>query len=191
MQHIRETIPAHLRRETTIPDAAYFRERIPELDAWGVSDGEIRRQSALLLEYLNQQQICKACKGYQACGKEGDLQGFTQTLGRYGSQLTLGVERCKPYLDFASAQRINRWSGYYGRVEQDAQFTLANFPREQRAKYPRLLSYAEQFANTYTPGQDMAGVYLFGTAWCWQNASDAGGLEPFAGAWCSGTVRTL
>jgi primosomal protein DnaI len=162
VEHIREVIPQAWRGLDGQFDVAYFRKRIPELQEWQVSDSEVSMRRAMLLEYLRQQSICQGCMGYDACGKEGDMQGFQETLGTYTGQLTVRVERCQPFLDNQLQRKLHRYIEVAGVMPQDSSFQFSNFPEEQRRKYPKLLSYAERFANRYELRQDNLGVYLFG-----------------------------
>lgn len=143
-------------------DVAYFRNSIPELDEWGISNEVISHHQVLLLEYLRQAKVCQTCQGFLKCGKEGDMQGFTQTLERYGPHLTVGVQRCQPFQDNVLRKRLERWALVSGGLPQDQSFQFDNYPLEQRRKYPRLMTYAEQFAETYEVGQPGVGMYLFG-----------------------------
>jgi len=162
MQHIQYAIPNAYRTRTTDYDTNFFRREISELDEWELSDESIVRAQAQLLEYVRQQNICKQCQGFDLCGKEGDMQGFTQTLNRYGGDISLGVKRCTPFLDQQLRKRVEKWSQFAGGVAFDESYTFANFPGEQRKKYPRLMDFAEDFAATYVPGQPSGGLYLFG-----------------------------
>lgn len=162
MQHIREVIPKAWRTHVVDCNPAEFRAQIPELDEWDVADATIKQQQVLLSEYLRQQQICAACRGYASCGKEGDMQGFVQSLERYGSQLTAVVKRCDPYRESQLQQRVHRFAAFSGSMPEDRAYRFDNFPSEQRMRYPKLVRYAEDFAKKYEPGQSMPGVYLFG-----------------------------
>ncbi|GGI96058.1 hypothetical protein GCM10010885_02180 [Alicyclobacillus cellulosilyticus] len=162
MHHIQDLLPRRWRRAAAKYDADFFRRAIPELAEWGIADEEIERHRALLLEHLRQHAICNRCTGYEQCGKEGDMRGFVQTLVRYGGQLAAAVHRCPPYQEFQLRQRVARWAQLAGTMEQDSRFVFANFPAEQRRKYPRLVRFAEEFAETYQPGQPGTGVYIFG-----------------------------
>jgi primosomal protein DnaI len=160
--HIKDVLPRGMTERVKEYDAAYFKARIPELSEWDVSDEVIERHRALLLEYLRQQKICARCQGFESCGKEGDMQGFVQTLEQYGRQITTGVARCRPFLENQMKRRIERWTQMSGGIVQDQSYTFANFPREQRLKYPRLMKFAEDFAETYEVGKPSQGIYLFG-----------------------------
>ncbi|QQE76988.1 AFG1/ZapE family ATPase [Alicyclobacillus sp. SO9] len=162
MQHIKEMIPPEWRKVNDRYNSEYFRQRIPELDLWSVPDEEILRRRALLFEYLRQKSICALCQGYNRCGKEGDMKGFEQTLEQYGNQVTVRVDRCQPFADHRGRQKLRKWFNVAGALPQDTSFQFANFPTEQRRKYPKLLSFAERFANRYEIGAEMSGVYLFG-----------------------------
>jgi len=162
VQHIREVIPKNWRAVDTSFNADYFRSRIPELQQWTLGDAGILAQRALLLEYLRQASICNLCKGFEKCGKEGDMQGFQQHLEQYGGQVTVRVDRCQPFLEYQFRRKLHRWRNVAGALPQDEHFQFANFPDEQRRKYPRLLNYAERFVNRYQMGQESGGVYLFG-----------------------------
>lgn len=162
MQHIKGLLPRNDRALDGRYDPEYFRGAIPALLEWDVSDDVIVRNRALLLEYLRQQVICEGCRGYPVCGKEGDLRGFTQALDRYGANLTVGVHRCQPYQDEQLRVRIERYAAISGVLKQDQTFRFANFPDEQRHKYPKLIRFAEEFADTFEAGQTGPGLYLFG-----------------------------
>lgn len=163
MLHIQELIPK-LARNVDINQytANYFRTRIPELSEWNITDSTIVHHRAALLEYLRQQNICANCEGFRTCGKEGDMQGFVQVLEPYGQQVSYGVQRCQPFIDEQVRRQVERWSELSGSVVQDRSFQFANFPIEQRKKYPRLLDFAQSFANTHQVGEQAVGLYLFG-----------------------------
>jgi primosomal protein DnaI len=162
VQHIKDLLPVSADHKYLQYDAQYFRRAIPQLNEWGLSDATIEKHRLLLLEYLRQAKICAACTGFAHCGKEGDLQGFEQELERYGDQLTVGVRRCRPYMEDQMRRRAERWRRISGALPEDKSFQFSNFPVEQRRKYPKLLRYAEQFANTFEVGQTMSGLYIFG-----------------------------
>jgi primosomal protein DnaI len=160
MQHIRALLPRAVRSDAV--SVAELRRRIPELSAWSVPDDVIERERALLVEYLRQQRICAACRGFEQCAKEGDMRGFTQHLQYHDAQLGVAVQRCTPYLQFQLRRRVEQYAALSGTMEQDSLYTLENFPLEQRRKYPRLMRFAEEFAERYTPGEPGPGLYLFG-----------------------------
>ncbi|MDQ0188339.1 ATP-binding protein [Alicyclobacillus cycloheptanicus] len=162
MQHIRDVIPPNWRQKLPNHDAAYFRKQIPELAAWDVSDDVILRNQALLLTHIRQRDICAHCQGFSNCGKEGDMKGFTQSLALQGRQLTAVVSRCQPYQEAQMQARVKRISAFSGALPEDRTFQFSNFPEEQRKKYPRLLAYAERFAETWQTGAKGSGLYLFG-----------------------------
>lgn len=162
MHHIRELIPKNWSAVDAAFDSDYFRTRIPELQQWGVPDDVVIAARALLLEYLRQRAICDVCKGFEQCGKEGDMQGFQQKLELYGNQITVRLDRCGPFLESQLRRKLQRWRNVAGSLPQDQYFQFSNFPEEQRRKYPRLLNYAEKFANRYELGEAGDGVYLFG-----------------------------
>lgn len=162
MEHIQELLPKGRRDQAIQYDVAYFRRALPLLQEWQVKDATINRHRAMLLEFLRQQETCRVCKGYESCGKEGDMRGFTQKLEPYGSELSVGVYRCQPYLDAQLRERLQRWNALSGGLNQDESFQFENFPREQRLKYPRLIKFAEDFAETFEVGKKGPGLYLFG-----------------------------
>ncbi|OFW76832.1 MAG: DNA replication protein [Alicyclobacillus sp. RIFOXYA1_FULL_53_8] len=162
MQHIKAILPKSWREQADSYDVPYFRRVIPALQSWNVSDSTVERHRAMLLEYLRQEDICKACQGYLSCPKEGDMRGFTQNLEVYGSELTVRVNRCQPYQEEQLRRRLQRWNHLSGSLEKDESFQFANFPLEQRQRYPRLLQFAEEFADTFEVGQTGAGLYIFG-----------------------------
>lgn len=162
MQHIKDLLPHGVKDKVFTYNERDFRDAIPELDAWGVSSDVVRHHQILLLEYLRQRDICAHCQGFDKCGKEGDMQGFTQTLEPYGPHLTIGVQRCRPFLEDVLRKRLERWAVVSGGLPQDQSYQFSNFPLEQRRRYPRLMQYAEQFAQTFEVGQSAVGLYLFG-----------------------------
>lgn len=162
MKHIQDLLPKDRRDQGVDYDVAYFRRALPLLQQWNVSDATIQRHRAMLLEFLRQQNTCRMCRGYETCGKEGDMQGFTQTLEPYGSELSVGVNRCQPFRDAQLKLRLERWHVLSGGLNQDEFFQFENFPLEQRRKYPRLLKFAEDFAESYEVGNTGPGLYIFG-----------------------------
>lgn len=162
MQHIREVIPTAWRGQSPQYKPNDFRDRIPELDEWSVSDETISSHQTLLVEYLRQHDICKACRGFKSCGKEGDMQGFEQSLIRYGARLTTAVKRCPPYQDAQLQQKVRRFAAFSGALREDEAYQFENFPAEQRRRYPKLVHYAMDFADHFEPGKVMQGVYVFG-----------------------------
>ncbi|MBX6352908.1 MAG: cell division protein ZapE [Thermoflavifilum sp.] len=160
MHHIRTLLPDDRGARTIHVDT--LRERLPELQEWAVPDHVILRERAMLVEYLRQRRICGACAGYDQCGKEGDMKGFTQHLQFDGRQLSVAVRRCAPYLQWLMRRRVEQYAALSGEMAQDRTFTLANFPIEQRQKYPRLMRFAEDFAEGFSPGTRAPGLYLFG-----------------------------
>ncbi|MCL6593080.1 MAG: cell division protein ZapE [Alicyclobacillus sp.] len=162
IEHLLPRDPHRKNQPSRTFDVPFFLRAIPELARWGVPEPVIEQHRAMLLEYLRQARICSRCPGYAACPKEGDMQGFTQTLERYGAQLTVRVHRCQPYMEEQSRRRVARWAALSGALPHDEQFQFANFPVEQRRKYPRLLQFAEQFAETFKAGETRDGLYIFG-----------------------------
>lgn len=163
MQHIREAIPAAWKSRRTQMNPASIRERVPELDEWSVSDAVISRNQSMLTEYLRQQSICAACRGYASCGKEGDMKGFVQSLEQYGAQLTSVFKRCAPYEEAQLQRRVQQYAAFSGALPEDRSFRFDNFPAEQRTRYPKLVGYAQQFTERFAVGQQpLQGVYLFG-----------------------------
>ena len=162
MQHIRSLFPITWREPIEEYDVSYFRRTIPQLDDWDVSGESVEVHRPMLLEYLRQKAICAGCHGFSSCGKEGDMQGFAQELELYGPQLSLRVHRCEPFLEEGLKRRLDRWNHLSGFLDQDSHFRFGNFPLEQRRKYPRLLEFAEDFANHFETGQTHPGIYLFG-----------------------------
>ncbi|KPV43291.1 DNA replication protein [Alicyclobacillus ferrooxydans] len=154
--------PEDVQAKVEAYDTSYFRRRVPQLNEWGASDAQILAHRAMLLEYVRQQSICEHCQGFNACGKEGDMQGFIQTLEQYGPTLSVGVRRCRPFLEAQLRETVNRWHEFSGALKQDSEFRLGNFPVEQRRKYPKLFRYAYDFAETFEVGQTTSGLYLFG-----------------------------
>ncbi|MCL6444216.1 MAG: ATP-binding protein [Alicyclobacillus sp.] len=161
MNHIKELLP-RAAQPGQVTDVATLRAKIPELQAWQISDDVIARHRLLLTEYVRQQSICSRCRGYSQCGKEGDMRGFIQQLELYEANLTVRVRRCNPYVEDAMKRRVERFAAVSGSLPQDAEYTFATLPKEFRKKYPALMQYVEQFAETYEIGQTMPGVYLFG-----------------------------
>lgn len=159
--HIRDLLPQAANRMAEV-DIDYFRQAIPQLKEWAVPDAIILKNSALLLEYIRQEKICSRCTGLESCGKEGDMQGFVQTLERYGVNLTAGVQRCQPFKEAQLRKRVEKWAVTSGGLAQDQAYQLSNFPLEQRRKYPRLMQFVEEFVETYEVGQAASGLYLFG-----------------------------
>ncbi|QSO53315.1 ATP-binding protein [Alicyclobacillus curvatus] len=162
LQSLKDLLPEDIRAQVASYDGTYFRRHIPQLEEWGVTDEQIAAQRATLLEYIRQQSICSSCRGFASCGKEGDMQGFVQTLEQYGPTLTVGVRRCRPFLDARVRSSVNRWHEFSGALKRDGDFLLTNFPQEQRRKYPKMFRYAVDFAEAYEPGQATPGLYLFG-----------------------------
>ena len=161
-QHIKTLLPSQWREHVDHYNTAFFRKSVPELNEWQVGDGTIEHHKAMLLEYLRQKKVCSHCTGYHSCAKEGDMQGFTQQLELYGPQLSVRVQRCRPFLEEQVRRRLNQWAVYSGELEQDEAYQFANFPSEQSRKYPRLMQFAEHFAEMYEAGQTGSGLYLFG-----------------------------
>ncbi|WAH38986.1 AFG1/ZapE family ATPase [Alicyclobacillus dauci] len=166
MQHIQQMFPRSFQGHDKGFDVDYFRQRIPELNELNLSDAFITRYRATLLEYLRQASICDACRGYEHCGKSGDMQGFVQVLEPYKSQLTVSVQRCQPFLEFMAKRRVDKYASAAGMMELDEGFQFSNYPEEQAQKYPRLMRYARQFAHGFVPGSkehnENSGLYLFG-----------------------------
>lgn len=162
MQHIQKVIPGAWRAKTNEYDVNFFRNAIPELDDWKLSDGAVQRAKAQLLEFLRQQTVCNQCPGFDLCPKEGDMQGFTQTLNVYGGDIALDVARCKPFVEHQVRKRVEKWSNIAGGISFDASFTFENFPAEQGRKYPRLMEFAKSFADSFVQGIPSDGLYLFG-----------------------------
>lgn len=90
------------------------------------------------------------------------MQGFLQSLERYGPHVSVAVHRCEPYKEWRLRQEVSKWQPFSGALKQDKSYRLENYPMEQRTRYPRLFQYAENFAETFQPGQSTAGLYLFG-----------------------------
>ncbi|MFB5191126.1 AFG1/ZapE family ATPase [Alicyclobacillus fastidiosus] len=165
MQHIQQLFSKALQGHDKGYDTAYFRSRIPELNQFSVSDAFIERSRAALLEYLRQADICSGCQGFHACGKQGDMQGFTQVLEPYKGQLNVSVQRCRPYIDHLAKKRVDRYASLAGMIELDESFQFENYPQEQSKKYPKLMRYAMEFAMGFQPDDQTpttSGVYLFG-----------------------------
>ncbi|MCL6625385.1 AFG1/ZapE family ATPase [Alicyclobacillus shizuokensis] len=162
MEHIKSVLPSAHMPDASAWDVTYFRREIPELNTWQVDDDAIWRHRHLLLEYIRQRDVCAGCRGFEVCPKEGDMQGFVQVLEPYGGQLTVRVRRCQPFREYHLRLRLQRYVVEAGGLPQDTSFRFANFPREQKQKYPRLVRFAEQFAETYEIGKPSPGVYIFG-----------------------------
>lgn len=162
MQALRERMPQGLDGQLTQYTPDYFRRAIPQLKEWEVTDSQIHAHQAMLLEYIRQESICARCTGYATCGKEGDMKGFIQTLEPYGPNLSVGVRRCRPFLEHQVQQEVARWQPLSGALKRDKSFQLDNFPNEQRKRYPRLMKYAVDFAENFELGDVRPGLYLFG-----------------------------
>lgn len=162
LQSIKESFGPEVQSKVQSYDSSYFRRTIPQLNEWGVTDAQIAAARPTLLEYVRQQGICNRCKGFASCGKEGDMQGFVQTLEMYGPTLSVGVRRCRPFLEARTQSAMSRWHEFSGALKRDQEFSLTNFPAEQRRKYPKLFRYAVDFAESFEAGQTTPGLYLFG-----------------------------
>lgn len=162
MHHILDVLPRDWKAKIQISSPDSIRERIPELNQTEATDAFIIKNQAALLEYVRQQKICAACQGFNKCGKDGDMQGFTQVIEPYGSQFQISVQRCQPYKDSQLKRRVEKWTEFSGGTPQDSQFQFANYPLEQSRKYPKLIEFAKQFANTHEVGSTSSGLYLFG-----------------------------
>ncbi len=162
MEHIKNLIMNYRGPATHPYSVSYFRTHIPELEHWNTSDNIIEHQQVLLLEYIRQKEICAHCQGFESCGKEGDMKGFQQVLETYGQDLSISVQPCPPYQQYVIQRRVKRWEHVSGELQLDRNFQLANFPTEQRRKYPRLFRFARDFAETFSVGDSGAGLYLFG-----------------------------
>jgi len=162
VQHIKSSLPGVPKQVRATYDALYFREHIPLLSELEMTDKAIERNQAILLEYLIQSKACASCTGYLSCKKIGDLKGFSQILEPYGSQLTMRVERCKPFWDDILKRRIQKFALASGGLDDDLSFQFSNFPEEQKKRYPKLLGFAQNFANEFEIGQASPGLYMFG-----------------------------
>lgn len=170
MQHIQEIVSKSLRGHDKGYDVAYFRRHIPELNEMTVTDAFIVRYRAALLEYLRQAEVCARCTGFATCGKDGDMQGFTQTLEPYKGQVAVSVQRCQPFRDFMAKKHVDRFTSIAGMMELDQTFQFSNYPAEQVQKHPGLMRYAKKFAAEYDAAASAkvqrstgwSGVYLFG-----------------------------
>lgn len=141
---------------------SYFYNSVPELSLWNVDRATVLRERPQLLEYIVQKKICQACQGFSSCGKQGDMKGFVQTIRPCTTGLSFGAERCQPFYDSQAASRVHRWRDIVGVASQDAHFRFDNYPEEQSLKYPKLMTFARNFAESYTVGQPSDGAYLFG-----------------------------
>lgn len=162
MQHIKTLLPNNIVQAFAKYDASYFRKEIPELNNLDITDEIIEDHKLVLLEYMRQARICDGCTDFTQCRKEGDMKGFDPTLELYGNHLTLGVKRCRLYVEHQMRERVKRWRTVSGALPQDLSYQFSNFPSEQRLKYPKLLAYAEDFANRFEVGQTKSGLYVFG-----------------------------
>ncbi|SHK38737.1 AFG1/ZapE family ATPase [Alicyclobacillus tolerans] len=141
-----------------------IRKHIPELDNWALTDQEIIHESIILLEHIKQQKICQNCTGYTQCQKEGDMKGFIHKLRRYGGQIVSVAERCEPYQEHEKARIVQEWSSIIGIHIQDKEYTLDNFPLDQKNRYLKLFQYCIRFANEYhVKNSYLQGVYVFGS----------------------------
>lgn len=165
VQHISRILPiGNAKNSQENYDAEYFRKRIPVLNTLDVTDDVIVKNRVLLLEHIRQDSICRNCKGFNSCGKEGDMRGFEQTLLTYGNQseLVSSVVRCTPYKESILRDKVQRYAAFSGFVAQDSKFKFGNFPQEQMKRHPKLYAYAREFAEKFTPGDSRTGAYLFG-----------------------------
>jgi len=162
VQSFKGLIPEGVAEQADAFDEGYFRSQIPQLDDWGVTTEQIHAHRATLLEYLRQQKICAHCQGFDKCGKEGDMKGFIEHLEKYGPQLSVRVQRCRPYQEAQLRSAVHKWQPFSGALTHDRDFRLDNFPEEQRRRYPRLMQYVLDFAERFQPRQTWDGLYLFG-----------------------------
>ncbi|MBX6394870.1 MAG: ATP-binding protein [Alicyclobacillaceae bacterium] len=141
---------------------SFFYEQIPWLTERGVKPDAVMRGSSLLLAYLQQEKVCGTCRGYESCGKQGDARGMFDHLDVYGGELIVRTGFCKPYLEWLERRRVKEWEAFSGKTEQDRQYTFANFPEEQKRRFPDLYQAAVDFAERAAPDVPLKGLYIFG-----------------------------
>ncbi|MBF8378729.1 ATP-binding protein [Alicyclobacillus mali] len=162
MQHIDGILP-HPHASAEGYDASFFLREIPEIGESSVDEETILRHGALLYEYLRQKRICEQCKGFERCGKAGDMRGFEQVLEITPRGLATRVRRCMPFREYVVKDRVRRYAQLAGVTEIGDEFRFENFPDEQAQKYPKVFRYAQEFARNWGPQEaPRAGLYLFG-----------------------------
>lgn len=144
--------------------AEELRSVLPALAELSVSDEAVLRAEPLLLDLIEQEQICGACRGYDRCGKIGDARGMYHRLAAYNGELTVETGYCQPYKEHLDVQRAAKYDSYSLRTQYDRLLTFANFPEQQKVRKPKLYSVAYAFANHFAPGDQMKGLYIFGPA---------------------------
>ncbi len=147
-----------------LPSPKDLRSALPALAELAVGDEAVQRAEPLLLELLEQERICGSCRGYDRCGKMGDARGMVHRLTVYNGELTVETGYCQTYRDHLTVQRAAKYDSYSLRTEYDRVLTFANFPEQQKVRKPKLYSVAYAFANHFTPGDQMKGLYIFGPA---------------------------
>lgn len=153
---------AALRRPGAKTAPSFFYERIPQLRELGVKPRAVIRGSGLLFAYLQQQEICGKCRGYEQCGKQGDARGMFDQLEVYQGEITVRTGYCRPYQEWLERRRLKELEAFSGKTEADGRFTFENFPEEQKRRFPDLYKAAVEFAETAEPGVPMKGLYIFG-----------------------------
>lgn len=164
MDHIENMFPKRFHGHDAGYDVDYFRDRIPELQTYELSDTYVRRHRAMLLEYLRQKEICNRCTGFARCGKQGDMKGFYQVIEQTPTGINVGVSRCKPFREHMDRAQVQRIAKAIGTSELDEGFQFSNYPSDQARRYPKVLQYARTFASEFrlNDGRETQGLYLFG-----------------------------
>ncbi|MDI3256587.1 MAG: DnaA/Hda family protein [Kyrpidia sp.] len=150
------------RRAAVRTEPSFFYERIPMLRRLGVEPSAVVRGSGLLFAFLQQEEICGRCKGYDLCGKQGDAKGMYDRLEVYQGEITVRTGFCGPYREWLERRRLKELEAFSGKTEADRRYTFENFPEEQKRRFPELYRAAVELAERAAPEIPMKGLYIFG-----------------------------
>lgn len=142
---------------------AYWEERFPALKQANLpAEAYTPSASLRLMNIWYDRKRCEGCRGFSHCPKNADAKGHIFSLRLEEGQIIEQVHACHFYLEHQERELQKRLWNFSGLNEGHRRMTFDNFPAEQKKRNRELCRRAWTFAQTYVPGADMKGLYIYG-----------------------------
>ncbi|BCJ85442.1 ATP-binding protein [Effusibacillus dendaii] len=153
-----------LNRQMMEQPKEYWESVFPELKTADLPPSFYTKSVSLqLMHILSDRKKCEGCTGFLACPKEEDAKGHQFSIGLGETGIFEQVSKCSFYQEYLAAELENRLWSFSGLNEGHRRMTFDNFPDSQKRLNRELCLQAFQFANEYTPGSSMKGLYIYGS----------------------------